>query len=86
VVQGETGVLGSYPNPATGLVHLRGLLVPAGRGRVQLNDALGRPVRSATGPAGQADFDLPLAGLPAGLYVLTWDGGTGPQRLRLTVE
>ncbi len=86
VVQGEAGALGAYPNPAADLVHLRGPLVPLGRAHVQVHDALGRPVRTATGPAGQADFDLPLTGLPAGSYVLTWDGGTGPQHLRLTVE
>ncbi|GAB3824384.1 hypothetical protein [Hymenobacter jeollabukensis] len=85
-VQGEAGALSAYPNPATGLVHLRGPLAPAGRARVQLLDALGRPVRTATGPTDQPAFDLPLTNLPAGFYVLTWDGGTGVQRLRLTVE
>ena len=78
--------LAAYPNPATGQVHLSGPLAPGTSAQVGVLDALGRRVRQATGPAGQAELDLPLAGLPAGLYVLEWDGGAGLSRLRLTVE
>ncbi|MGI4835566.1 MAG: T9SS type A sorting domain-containing protein [Janthinobacterium lividum] len=76
----------AYPNPATGQVHLGGPLAPGATARVRLLDALGRVARQTSGPVGQASFELPLAGLPAGLYVLEWDGGTGPSRQRLTVE
>ncbi|NML63969.1 T9SS type A sorting domain-containing protein [Hymenobacter sp. RP-2-7] len=82
----ETLALAAYPNPATGQVHLSGPLAPGATARVRLLDALGRVARQTSGPADQATFDLPLAGLPAGLYVLEWDGGTGLNRQRLTVE
>lgn len=85
-VQEAPEALAAYPNPAAGLVHLSGPLAPGATARVCLRDALGRTVRQASGPAGQAAFDLPLAGLPAGLYVLEWQGGAGASRLRLVVE
>jgi hypothetical protein len=53
---------------------------------VRLLDALGRVAHQTSGPANQAAFDLSLAGLPAGLYVLEWDGGAGLSRQRLTVQ
>lgn len=82
----EVRSLTAAPNPATGLVHLTGPLVAGTSARVQLLDPLGRCVRTATGSASQSSFDLPLTGLPTGCYVLLWNGGTGPQRLRLAVE
>lgn len=82
----EPTALAAYPNPATGQVHLSGPLAPGTTARVRLLDGLGRVARQASGPATQAAFDLPLVGLPAGLYVLEWDGGTGLSRQRLTVE
>lgn len=82
----ELTALAAYPNPATGQVHLSGPLAAGTTARVRLLDALGRVARQVSGPATQAAFDLPLAGLPAGLYVLEWDGGTGLSRQRLTVE
>lgn len=78
--------LAAYPNPAASLVHLSGPLAPGATAQVRLLDATGRRVASATGPAGQAAFDLPLAGVPAGLYVVEWDGGAGRGYLRLVVE
>ena len=78
--------LAAYPNPATGAVHLSGPLAPGAAARVRLLDATGRCVASTTGPAGQAAFDLPLAGVPAGLYVLEWDGGAGRAHTRLVVQ
>jgi hypothetical protein len=78
--------LAAYPNPATGAVHLSGPLAAGTAARVRLLDATGRCVASLAGPAGQAAFELPLAGVPAGLYVLEWDGGTGRTYLRLVVE
>jgi hypothetical protein len=78
--------LAAYPNPATGTVHLSGPLAPGALARVRLLDATGRSVASTTGPAGQAAFNLPLAGVPAGLYVLEWEGGAGRAHTRLVVE
>jgi len=83
-VQGEAaGELLAYPNPTSGLVHLRGPVANGATARVQLLDAVGRIVAHASGAAA---LDLPLAGLPAGIYVLEWDGGTGIRRQRLTVQ
>lgn len=78
--------LAAYPNPATGAVHLSGPLAAGTAARVRLLDATGRCVASLVGPAGQAAFELPLAGVPASLYVLEWDGGTGRAYTRLVVE
>ncbi len=78
--------LAAYPNPATGLVHLSGPLATGATARVRLLDATGRCVATATGPVGQAAFDLPLAGVPAGLYLIEWDGDAGRAYLRLAVE
>ncbi|GAA4497736.1 hypothetical protein GCM10023172_13170 [Hymenobacter ginsengisoli] len=76
----------AYPNPATGTVHLSGPLAPGSAAQVRLLDATGRCMASATGPAGRAAFDLPLASVPAGLYVLEWDGGAGRAHTRLVVQ
>ncbi|TDN40365.1 hypothetical protein A8B98_13030 [Hymenobacter sp. UV11] len=78
--------LAAYPNPAARLVHLSGPLATGAPAQVRLLDATGRCVASATGPMGQAAFDLPLAGVPAGLYVVEWDGGAGRGHLRLVVQ
>lgn len=78
--------LAAYPNPAAGLVHLSGPLASGATARVRLLDATGRHVAQLAGPAGQAAFDLPLAGVAPGFYVVEWDGGTGPARTRLAVE
>ena len=78
--------LAAYPNPATGLVHLSGPLATGATARVRVLDATGRCVATATGPVGQAAFDLPLAGVPAGLYVVEWDGDAGRAHLRLEVN
>lgn len=78
--------LAAYPNPATGVVHLSGPLALGAAARVRLLDATGRCVASLAGPAGQAAVDLPLAGVPAGLYVLEWEGSTGRAHTRLVVQ
>lgn len=77
--------LAAYPNPAASLVHLSGPLAPGAAAQVHLLDATGRRVATAAGPAGQAAFNLPLAGVPAGLYVVEWDGGAGRGYLRLVI-
>ncbi|AMR25876.1 hypothetical protein A0257_01375 [Hymenobacter psoromatis] len=79
-------MLAAYPNPAARLVRLSGPLATDAAAHVRLLDATGRCVASATGPVGQAAFDLPLAGVPAGLYIVEWDGGAGRGYLRLVVE
>jgi len=78
--------LAAYPNPAAGTVHLSGPLAPGATARVRLLDATGRCVASLVGPAGQAAFELPLAGVPAGLYLVEWQGGASPARTRLVVH
>jgi hypothetical protein len=85
-VAGAATGLAAYPNPAAGLVHLSGPLAGGTTARVRLLDTTGRCLTQVAGPAGQASFDLPLAGVTAGFYVVEWDGGTGPARTRLVVE
>jgi hypothetical protein len=78
--------LAAYPNPAAGTVHLSGPLAPGATAQVRLLDATGRCVASLVGPAGLAAFDLPLARVPAGLYLLEWNGGAALARTRLVVQ
>ncbi|WP_375419114.1 FG-GAP-like repeat-containing protein [uncultured Hymenobacter sp.] len=67
------------PNPAQGAVRATGLA--AGQ-LVEVLDALGRTVGTATaGPRGEVTLPLP-AGLPASVYVVR----AGPQSVRLLVE
>ena len=62
------------PNPAAEAATLT-LAVPARPGtRMYLTDAMGRTVWSAPVPAGQTATNVPLAGRPAGLYLLHLSG------------
>lgn len=66
-----------YPNPTHETVHLHGP-TPL-RGALTLSDALGRVVRTYRLAASAADAALSLAGLPAGLYLLSFsDAATAP--------
>ncbi|MBO2009634.1 T9SS type A sorting domain-containing protein [Hymenobacter negativus] len=59
-----------HPNPATDIATLI-LAQPARTGTsLHLSDALGRTVWSTAVPAGQTDVAVPIAGQPAGLYLL----------------
>ena len=66
------------PNPATESATLT-LAQPARAGTVlRLLDALGRPVWSAPVTAGQTVVAVPLAGQPAGMYLLHLDSPAAP--------
>ena len=68
-----------HPNPATEQATLT-LARPARSGHtLRLTDALGRTVWQAAVPVGQTALAVPLAGQPAGLYLLhlSGAGGTG---------
>jgi hypothetical protein len=66
-----------HPNPAAEAATLT-LAQPARAGLVlRLTDALGRAVWQAPVPAGQTALNVPLAGRPAGLYLLHLSGGEG---------
>ncbi|MDO7884242.1 DUF7619 domain-containing protein [Hymenobacter cheonanensis] len=86
---GQLPGLALWPNPAHAatMVHL-----PAVAGvthaTLVLRDALGRKVRTALVqlPAGGVVHELPLAGLPAGLYLLQVQAGTATAVRQLAVE
>ncbi|MBF9143522.1 T9SS type A sorting domain-containing protein [Hymenobacter properus] len=66
-----------HPNPATEAATLT-LAQPARAGQtLRLTDALGRPVWQAPVAAGQTMLTIPLAGQPAGLYLLHLSGSEG---------
>ncbi|MGY3089732.1 hypothetical protein ACVWYF_002780 [Hymenobacter sp. UYAg731] len=66
-----------HPNPAAEAATLT-LAQPARAGySLRLTDALGRSVWSAPVPAGQSAVAVPLAGQPAGLYLLHLAGPDG---------
>ncbi len=74
------------PNPAADAATLT-LAQPARPGtRLVLRDALGRTVWTAPVPAGQSVLPVPLAGRPAGLYVLHLSGPAATATLRLVKE
>ena len=75
------------PNPAADRVTLT-LTAPARPGtRLVLRDALGRTVWRAPVPTGQTEAGVPLAGQPAGLYLLQVERPeAAPVTLRLTKE
>ncbi|RZK62503.1 MAG: T9SS type A sorting domain-containing protein [Hymenobacter sp.] len=82
--------LALYPNPARGAATVQ---LPAGAGVAQvsftLTDALGRGVRAAAGvavPAAGLLYDLPLAGLAPGVYLLRVQAGGAVAARRLVVE
>ena len=82
----EAATITAYPNPATGTVTLRGPLAEGATAQVQLLDATGRCVAQHTSLAGQATFDLPLAGVRPGLYLVEWVAGATHCRTTLAVE
>ena len=53
---------------------------------LRLTDALGRQVWTAAVPTGQTTVAVPLAGQPAGLYLLHLDGGEASATWKLTHE
>ena len=66
-----------HPNPATAAATLT-LAQPARAGTaLRLTDAMGRAVWSVPVPAGQSAVAVPLAGQPAGLYLLHYTGPDG---------
>ncbi|TGE20472.1 T9SS type A sorting domain-containing protein [Hymenobacter aquaticus] len=73
----------AWPVPAHGTLHLS-LDAAAQPRTVQLLDALGRAV--LTQPVSSQQLALPLAGLPAGLYVLRVDYAEGTVTRRVVVE
>ena len=74
----QAALLGVYPNPARTQAQVQ---APAGAAQVLLYDALGRLARTVPA-AGAAPTLLPLAGLPAGVYVVR----AGAATARLLVE
>ena len=73
--------LAVYPNPATGYSLNARLTLPAGQAIIlTLTNALGQQVRqhSAYLQAGANTFQLPIAQLSSGLYLLTVKGATLP--------
>jgi hypothetical protein len=82
----EAATVVAYPNPAATTATLRGPLASGEAAAVRLLDATGRCVARLTGPVGQATFGLPLAGVPAGLYLIEWTAGTTRCHTRLVVE
>lgn len=77
----------AYPNPATRWAQIPVTLRLAGPVTVRVADALGREVarRTATYAAGPQQVELPVAGLPGGLYFCRISTPEGEQVRRLVV-
>jgi uncharacterized delta-60 repeat protein len=74
--------LAAWPVPAHEVLHVA---VQAGAQAIELLDGLGRVVQQQ-GPAGAGELTLPVAGLPAGLYVLRVRYASGSLTRQLAVE
>lgn len=74
-----------YPNPAHGRVTVQLPASAAGLATLRLRDALGRVVREAVAPAGRP-YDLDLAGLSPGVYVVQVQAGEVLATRPLVVE
>ena len=68
----KTAGFAAFPNPAHGALGLR---QPAGTAAVKLRDTLGRTVLEIRLPT--PETQLPVAGLPAGLYAVQWHDAAG---------
>lgn len=59
-----------YPNPATGVLYIKGTTPASGETAVQLTDIAGKVLLEITMNKGQSSVRLDLQQLPAGLYLL----------------
>lgn len=73
-----------WPNPATGVVHVRPA-DPDGVGEWSLYDATGRVVRQGSANGVQGTFTLPVHGL-SGMHLLEWRNARGVQRERILLQ
>lgn len=67
------GVLSVWPNPAQDQLTITAKLDAASPVQVELLDLLGRPVRTIANdnrPAGKAQWNVSLAGIPTGMYLV----------------
>lgn len=77
------------PNPALDHARVNAFLAEAGQVKVELMDLLGRPVRvvdESQKPAGPANWDLDLSGLPGGMYFVRVQQANGMQVAKFTKE
>ncbi|MDX2286593.1 MAG: S8 family serine peptidase [Bacteroidia bacterium] len=74
-----------YPNPARGVLHAAPAGAVAGPAEAELLDLAGRSLLQVRQPQG-GPMDLPVAGLPAGLYLLRIRTAAGTAVLRAAVE
>jgi hypothetical protein len=76
---GNTSDLAVTPNPASGNARITVVLAESGSIRLSVVDVLGREVaRPADGPRAAGRHVVPLAGLPAGAYLVRLTSATGP--------
>jgi hypothetical protein len=66
-----------YPNPASDMLHIRWSSELTGTATLLLTDLAGRKIAAynVNGNQGKNSFDIPLKGLPSGMYLLKLDAG-----------
>ena len=67
-----SGVLSVYPNPASGVLHIRN----AKGGKLQVVDVTGRQIMSRQLPGNEEEFSLDISSLATGIYFLKIGSGT----------
>lgn len=89
VISGQGPSLVVYPNPASGSAQTLINVATAGRVQVELLDVLGRTVTELHNgqlPSGTRTLDLPIAGLPAGLYFVRMQQAGRSEAVRFVVQ
>lgn len=82
----DAGALRLSPNPAGEFVRISRPAEAVGDAQLRLFDLNGRRVRATKIPAGAAQYELSLAGLPAGVYTLEAVSKSSVSRAKLVVE
>jgi hypothetical protein len=76
--------LETYPNPATGIMHVRfneGYL-----GTLTLTDVTGKLISRAQIQAAMKDYTMDLSGLPAGMYILSMRTASSSRSIRIAKQ
>ncbi|MBC6606229.1 PQQ-dependent sugar dehydrogenase [Hymenobacter sp. BT188] len=84
--EARNAALGLWPNPARQTVAVRLPTAPTSATSATIHDALGRVVRTAKFAPQQAELNLSLAGLRAGVYVVQVRNATEQYARRLIIE
>lgn len=87
-VAGSAGGISIFPNPSTGVFHLHGSVGDCDKVNITITDMPGRVVHTdeAAVVNGVLDKQITTTDLVSGMYLVTIQGNTGTQTLRLMIR